>query len=375
MKTTLKGITILLAWVFFINGNGLIAQTLVKDIGEFAANSNPSYPVVVGNRLFFVADDGVHGTELWIQDASGPRLVKDIYTFCDVDGIASSDPRNLTAFGGMVYFTAKTSTTGRELWKSEGTNGTTKMVKDIAIGPTGSNPGHLTNLNGIVYFRVTNGSEGYELWKSNGTDIGTSQIKDIFSGPSDGLVDGPCKNTFLFAFGNKLYFNAQTAESGMELWKADGAGAVQVADLRSGLGSSNPSNFAKAGSSFFFTANDGTTGYELFKLANAGLAEDGGENRSEAVSDETGAQRETTALEFSVFPNPASDQLTIAFQEPKPVSVALMDVSGKSLLTRSFDGSGSSTTFDVGHLQTGVYFMQVITTAKALPLQRVIIQH
>ena len=46
----------------------------------------------------------------------------------------SSDPQYLTNVGGTVYFTADDGDNGRELWKSDGTAAGTVMVEDIRVG-------------------------------------------------------------------------------------------------------------------------------------------------------------------------------------------------------------------------------------------------
>ncbi|HJX26955.1 MAG TPA: ELWxxDGT repeat protein, partial [Thermoanaerobaculia bacterium] len=79
----------------------------------------------MGGRLFFVEDDGAHGSELWATDGTpaGTRMVADI-----VPGRGSSSPRELTAAGNRLFFTAHDSLHGRELWSSDGTAAGTRLV-------------------------------------------------------------------------------------------------------------------------------------------------------------------------------------------------------------------------------------------------------
>jgi ELWxxDGT repeat protein len=53
---------------------------LVKDIRPGLSTSYPSYLTALGNTLFFTADNGVNGLELWKSNgtAAGTVLVKDI---------------------------------------------------------------------------------------------------------------------------------------------------------------------------------------------------------------------------------------------------------------------------------------------------------
>src|SRR6185369_9240828 len=105
--------------------------------------SNPGPFVNVNGVLYFAADDGVHGRELWKTDGTAPGtvLVKDIYPGSDSNGNGLwSNPSNLTSVNGNLYFVAYDGVHGTELWKSDGTPGGTTIVADLHSGNTGSPP-------------------------------------------------------------------------------------------------------------------------------------------------------------------------------------------------------------------------------------------
>jgi ELWxxDGT repeat protein len=106
--------------------------------------------------------------------AEGAKLVKDIRA-----GSGSSNPTALTPVRGTLFFAADDGVHGQELWKSDGTRKGTKFVKDIRPGAKGSNPTHLVNVKGVLYFIADDGVHGTELWKSDGTRAGTKLVKDL----------------------------------------------------------------------------------------------------------------------------------------------------------------------------------------------------
>src|SRR5262245_12819971 len=52
----------------------------------------------------------------------------------------SSLPQHLVAIGNTLYFSADDGTSGRELWKSDGSPGDATRVKNIKSGSSGSDP-------------------------------------------------------------------------------------------------------------------------------------------------------------------------------------------------------------------------------------------
>ena len=120
--------------------------------------------VVAGNLLFYRGRGtagGDTGYELWVTDGSvgSPRLVKDI-----VPGSGSSDPVGFLAVGDVVYFVASTPEHGAELWKSDGTEEGTVRVSDIEPGPEGSYPQDLMVIGGKLYFTANSIAFGRELY-------------------------------------------------------------------------------------------------------------------------------------------------------------------------------------------------------------------
>ena len=91
-------------------------------------------------------------------------------------------PSHFADVGGTLFFTANDGIHGYELWKSNGTNAGTVLVKDIqpdARGGDDYGPGSLTGVGGTLFFTADDGIHGSELWKSDGTKAGTVLVKDI----------------------------------------------------------------------------------------------------------------------------------------------------------------------------------------------------
>jgi ELWxxDGT repeat protein len=74
--------------------------------------------------------------------------------------------RMLYRGGGTLFFTADDGSHGIELWMSDGTEAGTVLVGDIYPGTTesSSNPQYLTDVNGTLFFAADDGNHGVELW-------------------------------------------------------------------------------------------------------------------------------------------------------------------------------------------------------------------
>jgi len=248
---------------------------LVKNIGTDPgggldpSSSNPNELTVLGDWLYFSADDGVsvgggvggHGVELWRTNGTITQLVDDIQP-----GATGSSPVNLKVFGGYLYFAADDGVHGNELWRTNGT--TTKMVKNIAVEPAepdSSSPAYLTVFGNYLYFAASDvaGGHGVELWRTDGTAAHTQMVKDSNTG-------GDSNPQNLTVFNGHLYFSAvlDGLTSGYELWRSDGtaAGTNKFKEINPGSANSNPGNFTPHGTHLYFTADDGDAvhGQELW---------------------------------------------------------------------------------------------------------------
>jgi ELWxxDGT repeat protein len=181
----------------------------------------------VNGKLFFTGDDGKTGAELWASDgtARGTKMVKDINSgstnFPEYYGHHhfkvpnSSNPSGLVNVNGTLFFVADDGTHGRELWKSNGTAKGTVLVSDIQPGAGSSFftfPSVLTNRDGTLFFGADDGTHGSELWKSDGTAAGTMLVKDINPGSAESYP------ALLTLSGGHLFFSADDGVHGRELW-------------------------------------------------------------------------------------------------------------------------------------------------------------
>lgn len=235
---------------------------LVENINLTSSGAGSSYPygfVQLGDWLYFSADDGVHGYELWRTNGSVTALVKDV----NENGSDGSAPNWLTRAGDYLFFAANDGVHGEELWRTDGT--TTALVRDInplvSGVPDGSSPGGLVSFGGRLYFSATDGVHGTELWAIDGTD-GTTWTTWDLNANSDGA--DPSSPQQFSALGSWLYFSADGGD-GQEPWRM-GADLVpqQITNINATDGS-YPFSFTLFNGSVYFGANDGSTGYEVWR--------------------------------------------------------------------------------------------------------------
>jgi len=180
----------------------------------------------VGARdlVFFTAEDGEHGRELWRTDGTpgGTRLVRDIVEGPD-DGLARSTTP--IAFGDMAAFTAEDG----NVWRSDGSaEGTFKLVdggSSLIVG------------FGDRLFVVSADWSGTNLalvlWRSDGTREGTIPLRRL---PASEAGSQDCwENPSLELAGDRLYVIGSSGEGCTRIWAGDVAELLAADALESAL--------------------------------------------------------------------------------------------------------------------------------------------
>lgn len=237
--------------------------------GEAFARSVDDRPILssveLGGTLLFIARDAAGGAELWRSDGTdlGTHVVKDIrpgpadaITYAGPDGEEST---LLMTMGGAAYFFADDGAGRAGLWKSDGTDAGTSFVASLG----GGSGYRLSAATGRVYFIVRNGSSD-ALWTSDGTTAGTSPLATFAAtSPDAAAAVGPITTS-----GGSAFFAAagSTIQGGDELWRSDGTigGTYRVADVQAGAVGSKPFNLTVDGGSIYFVADDGVHGRTLW---------------------------------------------------------------------------------------------------------------
>ncbi|GBE72822.1 hypothetical protein myaer87_00490 [Microcystis aeruginosa NIES-87] len=256
---TAVGNTLYFAAYDDVNGGGLwksdgtaAGTVLVKDIRPSSSSSYLRNLTAVGNTLFFTADDGVNGYELWKSDgtAAGTVLVKDIFPGSSSSFTPYSNA--LMAVGNTLFFTADDGVNGFELWKSDGTAAGTVLVKDINPGSSGSIPffPQITALGNTLFFTANDGVNGYELWAVSTPAIPTLAIAATNANQTEG-------NSGSKAFTFTVTRSVITTGSNNVNWAVTGSGSnpANATDFVGGVLPSGVVSFAAGETSKVITVN------------------------------------------------------------------------------------------------------------------------
>ena len=229
----------------------------VKDIKIGNGSSYPDNLVVLNpTTMIFQADDSTASTQLWKTDGTQTGTVK-------ITDYASSNSilwiKKLGSSAVMcqgLFSTSMLNPLGYELYKTNGSIGNNELVKNI-------NPGIINGISnrvtisalGSVFFNGNAGTTGMELWKIDGTEAGTVLVKDIYAGTSTSEI------LRFAALGNNIYFCPIYGSLNRRPWKSDGttAGTVPIT-INANVSVYNDRSFiTSANGKIYFFAEEGPT--------------------------------------------------------------------------------------------------------------------
>ncbi|KQZ70651.1 hypothetical protein ASD66_13815 [Nocardioides sp. Root151] len=183
-------------------GTSLVASLRIAFLGDHWDFE----PVTAGGKLFYSSWNG-DWDGLWATDgtSAGQRV--------SLPGDAGS----AVALGTGVVFSLTQPATGRELWHSDGSTST--LLGDLRAGTPGSNPFPFEAWGSHVYFGASN-STGRNLFRTDGTVAGTELVHDL-PNLAGAVTDGPM---VFYGAASRLYFiNSPDNDRnvGNELWAFD----------------------------------------------------------------------------------------------------------------------------------------------------------
>lgn len=287
-------------------------------INDGSAGSDPQRLLAVNNALYFVANDGSNGVELWrtTPDSNTATMVEDgTLDGGLMPGAGSSEPSKLTAVGNTLYFVADGTNDGEvgtELWSTSGGEAGMFNINSRPEGdpnPDEANPFNLINVSGNLFFVADNGQNGFELWSTvNGLGM-VSDLSSALMNPesvsTDFGTDHPAAKEWV-AIGNELWFQArQNTDSsiGDELYRSDG-NTITGIDVNPGENApmnpknSFPSEITGAGGSVYFKAFRDDVGTELFRTTGGGATLVNDANVGDGIQPGTGPSNPALVTAF-----------------------------------------------------------------------------
>lgn len=233
-----------------VEGTGLMDDDVVLDNGL-------AYLTAFNGHLYFAANDGTNGIELWRTDGSSANtnLVSNIQS--TGPGALFSCPDGFVEFDGMLYFSANEGTDECALWRTNGGSAHVEKVKDISDS-TNTGPVHMVVTDNSLFFLAGGGATPTSVWVSDGTEAGTVKVMEAdddyhVMGTMTG-IDYP-----MVAAGGKVYFHVSDKNksqfNNLQLWYSDGSIAELAYDPELSSVNAEGLQMAAAGDQLVFVAN------------------------------------------------------------------------------------------------------------------------
>lgn len=324
--------------------------------GSFAVHSQPHAFFAHQDYIYFMANDGVEGFEMWASDGTASGTKRLIVT--QAGQTERGDIPNYYVFNNKVLFQLSTNNNvnSYNLYQSNGTPNTTSLLRTSQYTHDAFVP--LIEFENWLYFKAVNVPGGTQIWRTNATTSAATTLVKTINTNSPFMNLGISSSAPFYALAGSLYFLAnsgQNLQSNGRLWKSNGtADNTNPIALSSNITSATNfsiDNLYFNGEHLFFSANLNNLGYELWRYeGNLSLLEEQFLNK------------------IKIFPNPSTDWVTINFDnnEKQDLNFLIYDVQGK--IVHQQKTQEAEIKIHVENWTSGVYFVQLAIGNKFYPL-------
>lgn len=269
---------------------------LLKDINPGPDWSQPDNLSDAGDRLFFTANDGLHGRELWTSNGTEEGTVR-LTDINSGDGDALAFNANILGVNGMGFFLARDSNKIDQLWSTDGTiEGTSKLFEWPQTNEFNSSFELITykaQSSGNIFIFLNNRWQNqYELWISDGSSESTQMLTTFSSYPqdieltedqlffhegdrlhsSDGTIAGTLRlpdievDKYFATMGGLYFFTPWDGQFNKEVWVSDGTigGTQLLKEIVEGYDNPDAKSFGVIGTRLYFFAKDPVIGNTIY---------------------------------------------------------------------------------------------------------------
>jgi len=392
--------------------------SLVKDIWpgyhpSFGAGFTSTL-VTSFNKMFFYANDSVHGSEPWVSDGTtaGTFMLKDIDPSNSNAFINTGPP--FEEFNSRVLFNETNMAYGEEWYTTDGTvAGTDTLINFAPLSENGylasgrmfkknnlyfisglddgapppfasdvfytdgsstgthrldicpdiqcsASPFYIGTDSVNHYFWAADMTHGQELWKSDGNPSNTMMITDFSPGSSPSMPTFHNDNDFSFFYNNEMYFKMNGAYPGVdeELWKINGVTNVftQVSNFDSDTISFGSFRILD-GRYVIFPVETDSLGIELWAIDLPGI---------------TNSIASPLEWNTRIYPNPTAGIINIEFSNDFNGEINILDLLGRSVNHKIM--IGNKIQIDITNNSEGMYVIQFVSKDKTWS-EKIIIRH
>jgi ELWxxDGT repeat protein len=229
------------------------APTLLGKLGNSVYFSALTTPGAIGAGLY--ATDGTAAGTTQVKAIAGFGVIPNLYT-SQFEYVPS--PMFLTA-GGKAYFTPVATTTGQEVWVTDGTAAGTHIAADVYPGQ-GGNPIMLGVIGANLIFFESTSDTNKQIYKTDGSAAGTVALTSFPPAVVNVSYSYSTVRRSVTVNG-KVYCALGSTNGAFDLWVTDGtsAGTRQLGINVSSMLGIDPSAMTVLGNSILFIGIDPAT--------------------------------------------------------------------------------------------------------------------